>query len=116
MGLEIPQRGSAVPTFLRDKSRAPRPPLVCALNTYSQVPQGLLHELAGHRIAALPWESGTEKARTPNADASSDDSAAREAFGVRPIYRRFLSGATLSDSFKVHGPKAREKWRGDSEK
>src|SRR5213593_4279761 len=40
----------------------------------------------------MPWESGAEDARTPNADAWSASSAAREAFGVRPIYRRFPSG------------------------
>src|SRR3989475_11341225 len=33
--------------------------------------------LPEHRIAARPWESGAEDARTPNADAWSDDSAAR---------------------------------------
>src|SRR6267142_59832 len=33
-GLEVTQRESAVPAFLRDKSRAPGPFLVGALNTY----------------------------------------------------------------------------------
>ena len=33
-GLEVTQRESAVPAFLRDKSRAPGPSLVGALNTY----------------------------------------------------------------------------------
>ncbi len=64
--------------------------------------------LPGNRIAALPWESGAEDARPPNAEASSADSAARKAFGVRPIYRRFLSGAGRP---AVHGSDAREKSR-----
>src|SRR5438034_9293940 len=33
-GLAISQRGSAVPTFLRDKSRAPSQFLVATVNTY----------------------------------------------------------------------------------
>jgi len=48
-----------------------------------------------------PWESGAEDARTPDADAWSADLAAREAFGVRPIYRRFPSSAGRS---AVHCP------------
>src|SRR5204863_10210989 len=32
---EILQRGSVMPAFLRDKSRAPGPPLARALNTYA---------------------------------------------------------------------------------
>ena len=56
----------------------------------------------------LTWESGAEDARTPNADAWSTDSVAREAFGVRPIHRRFPSGAGWSEvhGSPMHGRKA----------
>jgi hypothetical protein len=38
--------------------------------------KGALHEPARPSNCSLPWESGAEDARTPNADASSADSAA----------------------------------------
>src|SRR3989442_7946687 len=60
-------------------------------------------KLLGPRILTCVLESGAEDARTPDADAWCTDSAAREAFGVRPIYRRFLSGAGQP---VVQGPNA----------
>ena len=44
--------------------------------------EGAFHEPARPSNLGLPWESGAEDARTPDADAWSADSAAREAFGV----------------------------------
>src|SRR6266536_3324493 len=55
----------------------------------------------GHQIAGLPWESGAEDARIPNASRLPGVSEPREASGVRPIYRRFPSGAGRP---AVHGP------------
>src|SRR3989442_531400 len=54
----------------------------------------------------LPWESGAEAARTPDASRQPGVSESREAFGVRPIYRRFPSSAARPP---VHGPNACEK-------
>src|SRR5437773_5306551 len=71
--------------------------------------EGAFLNLPGDRIAALPWESGAEDARTPNAGAWSADLAAREAFGVRPIYRRLQSGAGRP---VVRDPNARSQGRG----
>src|SRR6185503_8296972 len=50
-------------------------------------------EIRRNQIAALPWESGAEDARTPNASRLPGVSEPREASGVRPIYRRFPSVA-----------------------
>ena len=44
--------------------------------------------LAAKLVLDTVLESGAEDARAPDADAWSSDSAAREAFGVRPIDRR----------------------------
>ena len=51
--------------------------------------------LPGHRIVTWlgKWESGAEDARTPDASRRPGVFEAREAFGGRPIYRRFPSGA-----------------------
>jgi len=64
--------------------------------------------LAGFRP---PWESGAKGARTPDASRLPGVSEPREAFGVRPIYRRFLSGARQPT---VHDPNARSQGRGGS--
>jgi len=53
----------------------------------------------------LLWESGAEDARTPDASRPPGVSEPREASGVRPIYRRFSSGAGRP---AVHGPHACE--------
>src|SRR6185503_5874084 len=68
---------------------------------------------------SLPCESGAEDARTPDASRLPGVSELREAFGVRPIYRRFSSGAGRP---AVQGPNGgatdirhlagREKWIG----
>ena len=50
------------------------------------------HEPAWPSNRSLLWESGAEDARTPDASRLSGVSEPREAFGVRPIYRRFPSG------------------------
>src|SRR6266545_4796733 len=55
---------------------------------------------------SLPWESGAEDARTPNASRLPGVFELREASGVRPINRRFPSGAERP---AVHGPNAGEK-------
>src|SRR5206468_10832650 len=51
------------------------------------------------------WESGAEDTRTPDASRPPGVSEPREASGVRPIYRRFSSGAGRP---AVHGPHACE--------
>ena len=48
-GLEISKRRSAVAVFLRDKSRAPGLPLICALNTYGRSPP------AARRSVEVVW-------------------------------------------------------------
>src|SRR5438046_9640244 len=58
---------------------------------------------------SLPRESGAEDARTPDASRLPGVSELREASGVRPIYRRFSSGAGRP---AVHGPNACEKTKG----
>ena len=55
------------------------------------------HESTRPSNCSLPWESGAEDARTPDASRVPGVSEAREAFGVRPIYRRFPSGAGRPD-------------------
>src|SRR6266849_877629 len=55
--------------------------------------QKRFHEPARSSNRSLAWESGAEDARTPDASRLPGVSEAREAFGVRPIYRRFSSGA-----------------------
>src|SRR6058998_2416538 len=57
-----------------------------------KIERGLSMNLPGSPLS-LPWESGAEDARTPDASRLPGVSEAREAFGVRPIYRRFPSGA-----------------------
>ena len=52
---------------------------------------------------SLAWESGAEDARTPDASRLPGVSEPRKASGVRPIYRRFPSGAGRP---AVHGPNA----------
>ena len=52
-----------------------------------------LHEPARPPNRSLAWESDAEDARTPDASRLPGVSEAREAFGVRPNYRRFSSGA-----------------------
>src|SRR3989442_5922551 len=47
------------------------------------------HEPPGPSNRRLLWESGAEVARTPDASRPPGVSEQREAFGVRPIYRRF---------------------------
>src|SRR5437879_1140331 len=59
------------------------------------------HEPARPSNCSLPWESGAEDARTPDASRPPGVSEPREASGVRPIYRRFSSGAGRP---AVHGP------------
>ena len=59
-----------------------------------------LHEPAGASNCRLPWESGAEDARTPDADAWSTDPVARAASGVRPIYRRFRSAIGRASSVR----------------
>src|SRR6266511_2692816 len=51
--LEISKRRSAVPVFLRDKSRAPVLPRVCALNTYKA--RGYPHAVAPRLMAEIPF-------------------------------------------------------------
>ena len=51
------------------------------------------HEPTRPSNRSLLWESGAKDARTPDASRPPDVSEPREAFGVRPIYRRFPSGA-----------------------
>ena len=63
--------------------------------------KGPFHEPARSSNRRLAWESGAEDARTPDASRLPGVSEAREAFGVRPIYRRFPSGAGRPE---VHGP------------
>src|SRR3989442_15903297 len=65
--------------------------------------KGAFHEPARPSNRRLAWESGAEDARTPDASRPPGVSEAREAFGVRPIYRRFPSGAGRP---AVHGPNA----------
>ena len=56
----------------------------------------------GHRIAAcLPWESGAEDARTPDASRLPGVCEPREASGVRPIYRRFPPGLVMPHPIPV---------------
>src|SRR5882724_10388943 len=59
---------------------------------------------------SLAWESGAEDARTPDASRPPGVSEPRVASGVRPIYRRFSSGAGRP---AVQGPNACEKSKGD---
>ena len=54
---------------------------------------GALHEPTRPSDRSLPWESGAKDARTPDASRLPGVSEPREASGVRPIYRRFSSGA-----------------------
>ena len=65
--------------------------------------------LSGASSRSLPWESGAEDARTPDASRLPGVSEPREASGVRPIYRRFLSGAGRP---AVHVPTACVKTKG----
>src|SRR5437667_5785338 len=60
---------------------------------HSKKRKGALQEHARSSNRSLAWESGAEDARTPDASRLPGVSEAREAFGVRPIYRRFPSGA-----------------------
>src|SRR5213592_1243141 len=53
-----------------------------------KIERGLSMNLPGSPLS-LPWESGAEDARTPDASRLPGVSEPREAFGVRPIYRRF---------------------------
>src|SRR5437016_10155058 len=55
--------------------------------------RGFFINLARASNRSLPWESGAEDARTPDASRPPGVSEPREASGVRPIYRRFPSGA-----------------------
>src|SRR5580765_7245563 len=55
-----------------------------------------LHEPAWQSDRSLSLESGAEDARTPDASRLRDASEAREASGLRPIYRRFHSGVVLA--------------------
>jgi hypothetical protein len=61
------------------------------------------HEPTRPSNCSLPWESRAEDARTPDASRLPGASEPREASGVRPIYRRFPSGAGRPT---VHGPNA----------
>src|SRR6058998_572133 len=63
--------------------------------------KGAFHEPTNR---SLLWESGAEDARTPDASRPPGVSEPREASGVRPIYRRFSSGAGRP---AVHGRNAR---------
>src|SRR6266550_4229095 len=65
------------------------------------------HEPARSANRSLAWESGAEDARTPDASRLPGVSEAREAFEVRPIYRRFPSGAGWPRFMvPMHGRKA----------
>jgi len=67
------------------------------------------HEPARSSNRSLAWEGGAEVARTPDASRLPGVSEAREAFGVRPIYRRFSSGAGRPRFMvPMHGRKAEE--------
>src|SRR6266581_5712636 len=59
------------------------------------------HEPPRPSNRSLRWKSGAEDARTPDASRPPGVSERREASGVRPIYRRFRSGAGRP---AVHGP------------
>ena len=54
---------------------------------------------------SLSWKSGAEDARTPDASRLPGVSEPREAFGVRPIYRRFPSGAGPTIMVAMHAEK-----------
>ena len=73
--------------------------------------EGAFHEPARPSNRSLPWKGSAEDARTPDASRLPGVSEAREAFGVRPIYRRFPWG---SGRTAVHGPNACEKTKGGS--
>src|SRR5437016_1461109 len=68
-----------------------------------------LHEPTRPSNRSLLWESGAEDARTPDASRPPGVSESREASGVRPIYRRFSSGAGRP---AVHGANACGKRKG----
>src|SRR5437879_101220 len=55
--------------------------------------EGAVHEPTRPSNRNLPWKSGAEDARTPDASRLPGVSKPREASGVRPIYRRFSSSA-----------------------
>ena len=71
--------------------------------------RGDLHKSAEPSNRSLPWKSGAEAARTPDASRPPGDFEPREASGVRPIYRRFSSGAGRP---AVHGLSACAKQMG----
>ena len=54
---------------------------------------------------SLPWKSGAEAARTPDASRLPGVSEPREAFGVRPIYGPFPSGAGSTIMVPMHAKK-----------
>ena len=54
---------------------------------------------------SLLWKSGAEDARSPDASRQPCVSEPREAFGVRPIYRRFPSGAGPAIMVPMHTEK-----------
>jgi hypothetical protein len=75
----------------------------------SQEVVSALHEAARSSNRSLAWESGAEDARTPDASRLPGVSEAREAFGVRPIYRRFPPGVGRPRFMvPMHGRKAEE--------
>ena len=61
--------------------------------------EGAFDEPTRPSTRSLPGESGAEDARTPDASRLPGVFEPREASGVRPIYRRFPSGA---GRFAVH--------------
>ena len=63
----------------------------------NSLPFGAFHEPARLPNRSEPLESGAEDARTPDA-ATAMVSEPREAFGVRPIYRRSCSGLDFQPS------------------
>jgi len=64
--------------------------------------KGLSMNLPRPSNRSRPWKSGAEDARTPDASRLPSGSEPREAFGVRPIYRRFPSGAGPAIMVPMH--------------
>ena len=71
-GLEISERGSALPAFLRDKSRAPGEFSVGALNRYANLLALLLAARANpQRVGLRSLKRTATSRRTPNAGATA---------------------------------------------
>src|SRR5438034_9898338 len=72
-------------------------------------PRGLSMNLPGHRIAACRGKAALKTHALQTLTRHPLTRPEREAFGVRPIYRRFRSGAGLP---AVQGPNTFEKANG----